>query len=446
MLSRRHLLKQAALAATITIVPRHVLGQGQTPPSEKLNIAGIGVGAQGAVVLKDMADQNIVALCDVDYKYAAKTFATYPKAERFKDYRQMLDKLGKGIEAVVVATPDHMHAPIAMAAMRAGKHAYVEKPMAHSIEEARVMTAFAKEKGLVTQMGQNGHATEGIRQTKEWIEAGAIGNVKEVHAWTDRPGTPKRPWWPQPANLPAGEHPVPPDLDWDLWIGMAKPRPYNPAYCPFVWRGFFDFGTGALGDMAVHNFNPAFFALEPGVPSAAHAKTGPLGKESYPAWQVITFEFPKSAKFPDGLTMVWHDGGLKPDVPADFEGKYTFADNGVLFIGDKGCMIGGGSSGLAGSPRLFPASRRKDFVEPPKTIPRSIGHRQEFVKACKDNKPQDSKAGFWYSGPFVEALLVGNLASRLQKRIEWDGANMKAINAPEADPLIHKTYRKGFEI
>jgi predicted dehydrogenase len=358
----------------------------------------------------------------------------------------MLDKLGKSVDAIVVATPDHMHAPISMAAMRAGKHVYCEKPMAHSIEEARVMTQFAREKGLVTQMGQGGHATEGIRQTKEWIAAGAIGNVREVHAWTDRPGTPKRKWWPQPATLTPGEHPVPPDLDWDLWIGMAKPRAYNPAYCPFVWRGFFDFGTGALGDMAVHNLNPAFFALEPGAPSAAHAKTGPLGKESYPAWQVITFEFPKSAKFPDGLKMVWHDGGLKPERPADFEGKYDFADNGVLFIGDKGCMIGGGSSGLSSAPRLFPASRRKDFVEPPKTIPRSIGHRQEFVQACKDNKPQDAKAGFWYSGPFVEALLVGNLASRLQKRIEWDAANMKATNAPEADALIHKTYRQGFGI
>jgi predicted dehydrogenase len=450
MPTRRRFLKQAALtAATFTIVPRHVLGQGQTPPSEKLNIAGIGVGAQGAVVLRDMADQNIVALCDVDHKYAAKTFAAYPKAERFKDYRVLLDKLGKSFDAVVIATPDHMHAPISMTMMRGGKHTYCEKPMAHSIHEARVMTQFAKEKGLVTQMGQGGHATEGIRLTKEWLDAGAIGRVKEVHAWTDRPGVPKRAWWPQPATRPvAGEAPppVPADLDWDLWIGMAKERPYSPAYHPFVWRGFFDFGTGALGDMAVHNLNPAFYALEPGAPVAASAETGPLGKESYPAWQVITFEFPKSAKFPDGLKMIWHDGGRKPETPADFEGKFSLSDNGVMFVGVKGTMVGGGSSGMASEPRLFPSSRRNEFQKPPKTIPRSIGHRQEFVQACKDGRPQDAKAGFWYSGPFVEALLVGNLATRLQKRIEWDGVNLRATNAPEADALIHKVYRKGFDL
>jgi predicted dehydrogenase len=223
-------------------------------------------------------------------------------------------------------------------------------------------------------------------------------------------------------------------------------RAYNPAYHPFVWRGFFDFGTGALGDMAVHNLNPAFFALEPGAPVAASAQTGPLGADSYPAWQVITFEFPRSEKYPNGLKMTWYDGGRKPEAPADFEGKYSLSDNGVLFVGDKGSMIGGGTSGMGGTPRLFPASRRKEFAEPAKTIPRSIGHRQEFVQACKDNKPQDARAGFWYSGPFVEALLVGNLASRLQKRIEWDAANMKATNAPEADALIHKTYRQGFGI
>jgi predicted dehydrogenase len=450
MINRRGFLKRsAAVAAGFTIVPRHVLGQGQVPPSEKLNIAGVGVGAQGAVVLRDMADQNIVALCDVDYKKAAGTFKAYPKAERFKDYRVMLEKLGKSVDAVMVATPDHMHAPIAMAAMRAGKHVYVEKPMAHSIEEARVMTAFAKEKGLVTQMGQNGHATEGIRQTKEWLAAGAIGAVKEVHAWTDRPGTSKRPWWPQPATQPTATSPVvqvPPDLDWNLWLGMAKERPYHPAYHPFVWRGFFDFGTGALGDMAVHNLNPAFFALEPGAPVAASAETGPLGRESYPAWQIITFEFAKTAERPNGLKMVWYDGGRMPAAPADFEGKFNLPDNGVLFVGEKGTMVGGGTSGLASSPRLFPASRRREFAEPAKTIPRSIGHRQEFVQACKDNKPQDAKAGFGYSGPFVEALLVGNLAVRLQKRIEWDAANMRATNAPEAEALIRKTYRQGFGI
>ena len=450
MINRRRFLKHSAVvAAGFTIVPRHVLGQGQTPPSEKLSIAGVGVGAQGGGVLKDMATENIAALVDVDFRKAAHIFKTYPGAQQFKDYRVMLDKVGKGIDAVMVATPDHMHAPITMAAMRLGKHVYCEKPMAHSIEEARLMTAFAAEKKLVTQMGQGGHATEGIRQTKEWLAAGAIGEVKEVHAWTDRPGTPKRKWWPQPATQPTATSPVmpvPEGLDWDLFIGAARPRPYHPAYHPFAWRGFFDFGTGALGDMAVHNLNPAFFALEPGAVVAASAETGPLGKESYPAWQVITFEFAKTAARPKGLKMVWYDGGRMPEPPQDLEGKFNLPDNGVMFVGEKGTMIGGGSSGLGRSPGIFPVSRRREFAEPPKTLPRSIGHRPEWVKACKDNKPEDAKAGFWYSGPYVESLLVGNLAVRLQKRIEWDAANMRATNAPEAEPLIRKTYRPGFGI
>jgi len=443
-MKRRTFLKTAvaATAAGFTIVPRYVLGgDGVTPPSEKLNIAGIGVGAQGAVVLKDVADQNVGVLVDVDYKKAAGTFKTYPTARVFKDYRVMLDKVGKSIDAVVIATPDHMHAPISMAAMRAGKHVYCEKPMAHSIEEARVMTRFAKEKGLVTQMGQNGHASEGTRQIKEWLAAGAIGAVKEVHGWTDRPGTPKRPWWPQPAVVPAEAETAPENLEWDLWLGAAKERPYHKAYLHFVWRGFFDFGTGALGDMAVHNLDPAWYALELGAPLAASSVSGPLGKESYPAWQEITFEF--AAKGDRGpLKVIWHDGGKLPEPPADLEGKYNLEDNGILFVGEKGTMIGGKGS----SPRLFPTKLRREFVEPPKTIPRSIGHRQEWVKACKDGKPADAKAGFDYSGPFVEMLLVGNLATRLQKRIEWDSENMRATNAPEAEGMIRKSYRRGFEL
>jgi predicted dehydrogenase len=249
-------------------------GQGVTPPSEKL---------------------NIVALVDVDFRKAANTFKTYPKAEVFKDFRVMLDKVGKSVDAVMIATPDHMHAPISMAAMRAGKHVYVEKPMAHSVEEARVMTAYAREHKLVTQMGNNGHAGEGLRQTKEWIDAGAIGVVKEVHGWTDRPadrpGQPGKPWWPQPVTVSDDVETPHAELDWDLWIGAAKERPYHRAYHPHDWRAFFDFGTGALGDMAVHNLDPAWYALDLGAPVAASAESGPLGKDSYPAWQVIRYEF-----------------------------------------------------------------------------------------------------------------------------------------------------------
>jgi predicted dehydrogenase len=438
MMKRRDFLKRAATAAVaFQIVPRHVLGQGQTPPSEKLNIAGIGIGGQGGGVLNDMKGENIIALCDVDWSKAAGTFRNFPNAERYKDYRVMLEKR-KDVEAVVIATPDHMHAPITLAALRAGKHVYVEKPMAHTIEETRVMTRVAKETGLVTQMGNNGHAGEGLRLTREWIQAGAIGNVREVHGWSDRPGK----WWKQPAERPTTTMPVPRDLDWDLWLGCAPPRPYDKAYHPFAWRGWFDFGTGALGDMAVHNLDPAFYALELPAPISAEAHDSGLGKETYAAWQIITFNFAARGNQPP-LKMVWYDGGKMPPKPTDPDSEIDLADNGILFIGDKGTMVGGGWSG---PPKLFPASQRESFKLPPKTIPRSIGHRPEWIKACKEKKPEDAKAGFAYSGPFTEALLVGNLAVRQQKRIEWDSPNLQAKNAPDADSLIRKTYRAGFGI
>jgi predicted dehydrogenase len=437
--SRRHFLRRAAaLGLGFNIIPRHVLGQGLTPPSEKLNIAGIGIGNQGGGVLRDPAisNQNIVALCDVDWNYASGTAKAFPKAERFSDYRVMLEKL-KNCDAVVIGTPDHMHAPITLAALRAGKHVYVEKPMAHTIEEARVMTRVARETGLVTQMGNNGHASEGLRQTREWIQAGAIGKVKEVHCWSDRPGK----WWTQDRERPAAM-PAPDSLDWNLWLGAAPERPYNSCYHPVAWRGWFDFGTGALGDMAIHNLDPAFYALDLDAPVAAESQSSPLKKESYPAWQIITLEFAAKGDRP-ALKVHWYDGGKKPARPAELEAGIEWDDNGILFIGEKGAMLCGG---WCGAPELLPESRMKNFVRPPKTLPRSIGHRAEWVQACKDGKPQDSKAGFAYSGPYTEALLVGNLATRLQKRIEWDAATMRVKNAPEADALIRKHYRDGFGI
>jgi hypothetical protein len=338
----------------------------------------------------------------------------------------------------MVATPDHMHAPIAVAALRAGKHVYVEKPMAHSIEEARLLTQVAHDTGLVTQMGNNGHAGEGLRQTREWIQAGVIGKVRQVHGWSDRPGK----WWKQPAELPADTMPIPPDLDWNLWLGGAPERPFHKAYHPFAWRGWFDFGTGALGDMAVHNLDPAFYALDLGSPTAAEAQHSGLGDGTYPAWQIITFEFPARGDQP-ALTMKWFDGGKLPEKPADLADEVDLADNGILFIGEKGTMLCGGWSG---APRLFPASLRQGFEPPPKTIPRSSGHRSEWIQACKEKRPADAKAGFAYSGPFTEALLVGNLAVRLQSRVEWDARQMRATNLPEAEALIRKKYRSGFGI
>jgi predicted dehydrogenase len=435
---RRHFLKTVAAAAAAQVVSRRVLGgEGNTPPSEKLNIAGIGVGGQGAGDLREMAGENIVALCDVDWKKAAGTFNTYAKAERFRDYRQMLDKC-RSIEAVMIATPDHMHAPITLAALRAGKHVYVEKPMAHTIEEARVMTRVARETGLVTQMGNNGHAGEGLRVTREWLQAGAIGPVREIHCWTDRPGT----FWKQDLDRPSEMPPVPPELDWDLWLGAAPLRPYHPVYHPVAWRGWFDFGTGALGDMAIHNMDPAFYALDLDPPVAAAAQTSPIKRESYPAWQIITYEFAAKGSRP-AVHLVWYDGGKMPPRPKDLDPGMKLEDNGIYFLGEKGTMLCGGWSGM---PRLFPKQLRLEFVHPPKTIPRSPGHRIEWINACKVRRPEDAKAGFAYSGPYTESLLVGSLAVRLQKRIQWDAAAMIAANAPEAETLVRKQYRKGFEI
>ncbi len=438
-MKRRRFLQTvgAATAFSFHVVPRHVLGRGQTPPSEKLNIAGIGVGGQGAGDLREMAGENIIALCDVDWNKAAGTFKTYPKAETFRDYRILLEKRPE-IDAVMIATPDHMHAPITLAALRAGKHVYVEKPMAHSIEEARVMTRVAKETGLVTQMGNNGHAGEGLRLTREWLQAGAIGNVSEIHSWSDRPGK----WWVQNLDRPTDTPPVPEALDWDLFIGAAPMRPYNRKYHPHDWRGWFDFGTGALGDMAIHNMDPAFYALDLGAPTAVEARTSPLKAESYPAWTILRYEFAARGDRP-ALTLTWYDGGKTPPTPRDLGPDAKLADNGIYFVGDKGTMVCGGWSG---PPTLYPETRRKEFSTPAPTLARSIGHRAEWIKACKDHKPEDAKAGFDYSGPFTEALLVGNLALRLQKRVEWDPVAMHSPNSPDADPLIRKRYRNGFGI
>jgi predicted dehydrogenase len=437
-ISRRRFLGGTAAAAAFTIVPRHVLGgPGQTPPSEKLNIAGIGIGGQGSGDLKDMESENIIALCDVDADKAARVFQRYPKAKRYVDYREMLEK-EKGIEAVMIATPDHHHAPATLFAMRAGKHVYVEKPMAHTIAEARLMTKVARETGLVTQMGNNGHAGEGLRLTYEYIQDGAIGKVAEVHVWSDRPAG----WWPQGIERPTDTPPVPEGLEWDLWLGPAPSRPYNPAYVPFKWRGWYDFGTGALGDMAVHNADPAFFCLDLGAPESVEAETSKVMSETYPSWQILTYNFAARGDRP-AVTMKWYDGGKKPPRPEEMAEGEELDGNGILFVGDKGKMV---CPGWAGAPTLLPKSRMEEYPKPPQRLPRSPGHRQEWIDACKAGDPKGALAGFAYSGPFTEALLVGILPVRLGKKIEWDSKNMKATNAPEADALIDKSYREGWKI
>lgn len=451
-LSRRELVGAAAAVAAFTFVPKHVLGAaGQPSANNKLNIAGIGVGGRGASDIDGVSSENIAFLCDADLKQASGTIKKHPSAKIYRDFREMLEKENKNIDAVVIGAPDHIHAPAAIMAMKMGKHVYCEKPMAHSIYEARRMTQVAKETGVVTQMGNQGHAGEGLRLYWEYIHAGMIGTVKEVHVWSDRAGTPERAWWPQGIGRPTETAPVPENLDWDLWLGPARWRPYakfpngrggEATYCPFNWRGWWDFGCGAIGDMAVHNADPAFFALELGAPTAVQAVTSPVNDETLPVWNIITFEFPAKGDRPP-VKLTWYDGAKLPPKPADLEGNLNLGDNGILFVGDKCSLLGGSHAGV---PRIIPETKRKEMGRPPKSLPRSRGHHEEWIDACKANKPQDAKSGFWYAGPFVEALLVGNLAVRLQKRVEWDSVKMRSPNCPEADNYITKFYRNGFDL
>jgi len=438
-ISRRELLGAAAAVAAFTYVPKRVLA---ASPNSKLNIAGIGVGGRGASDIKGVSSENIVALCDVDEKRAGKTFEQYSNARKYKDFRRMLEKEEKNIDAVVIGAPDHIHTPAAIRAMRMGKHVYCEKPMAHTIWEARRMTQVAKEMGVVTQMGNQGHAGEGLRLYKEYIDDGAIGTVREVHVWSDRAGTPDRAWWPQGIERPKGSEPVPETLDWNLWLGPARWRPYNSAYCPFKWRGWYDFGCGALGDMAVHNADPAFFALDLDAPVAVSAKSSEVTEETFPKWNIITYEFAAKGSRP-AINMTWYDGGKLPPRPAQLEEGLRLGSNGILIVGDKAALLGGSH---AGTPRIIPEAKRKAYGQPPKTLPRSPGHHKEWIEACKAGKPEDAKSGFWYAGPFTEALLVGNLAIRLQKRVEWDSKTLRSPNCPEADNLVTQFYRVGWEI
>ncbi len=427
-------------ALTWSVLPRHVIGaQGQPSPSDKLNVASVGIGGQGGGVtsaLSKLPNVNIVALCDVQRSHEARMAKEYPNRPFFQDYRVMLEEV-KGIDAIMVATPDHWHAPIALAAMRLGKHVYCEKPLTHTIEEARLMARVAAETQVVTQMGNAGHAGEGLRQTKEWIDAGVIGNVTEVHTWSDRPG---KFWQTQGKPRPTGSSPVPSTLDWNLWLGPAADRPYHPDYAPRQWRGFFDFGCGALGDMMVHNADPAWYALELGAPSSVEAETGPTNPDTFPEWTIVTWNFAARGKR-GPVKVIWYDGGKKPPLPPGSESDRTLDDNGIYFVGERGVILCGGWSK---EPRLVPDSSMASFDPPKPTIPRSVGHHLEWVNACIAGKPEDAKAGFWYSAPYTESLLVGVLPIRLGKRIEWDATAMRATNAPEADVLIRKSYRAGF--
>ncbi|MHC4618790.1 MAG: Gfo/Idh/MocA family protein [Planctomycetota bacterium] len=435
-MNRRDFLLSGTAAAAFTIVPRHVLGGPRyTAPSEKLNIAGIGVGGKGAGDIGAVSTENIVALCDVDDKRAGETFEKYPKAKKYRDFRRMLEK-EKNIDAVVVATPDHVHAPASMMAIKMGKHVYCEKPLTHSIYEARMLTEAARKYKVATQMGNQGHSGEGARLICEWIWAGAIGKVREVHAWTDRP------IWPQGIERPEETPPVPPTLAWDLWLGPAPERPYHPAYLPFKWRGWWDFGTGALGDMACHIIDPVFWALKLGYPTSVEAVSTKVNSETAPTASIIYYEFPAREGMP-AVRLTWYDGELMPARPQELEeGRRMGSRNGgALFVGDKGKLV----CGCYGkNPRLIPERKMQAFERPAKTIPRVKGHHEDWVQACKGGKPACSN--FDYAGPLTEVVLLGNLALRTGKGLDWDGRNMRVTNVPEANQYVRREYRAGWTL
>jgi predicted dehydrogenase len=431
----------AVATAGFTILPSFVVsGLGHTNPSDKLNIAGIGIGGIGRRKLDAVKSQNIVALADVDWKYAGKTFNDYSDAKKYTDYRKMLDEMHKDIDAVIVATPDHTHAVAAYAAMALGKHVYVEKPLTHSVYESRILTLAAQKYGVATQMGNQGSSGEGIRQICEWIWAGEIGEIKEVHAWTNRP------IWPQGLQRPDGVDQIPDTLDWDLFIGPAPYRPFNHVYHPWNWRAWWDYGTGALGDMACHILDPVFKALKLQYPTAIEGTSSQVNTESAPIAEIVHYTFPErkvvpkevKIKLPE-VKVSWYDGGLMPPRPAELpEGVQMGRDNngGVLFVGTKGKIMCGC---YAKDP--FILGRENNPPKVAATLPRvKESHEMDWVRACKEDKKSrvETSSNFAHSGPFNEMVVIGTTAVRLQdlrRKLLWDGVNMKFTNIKDDDQI-----------
>jgi predicted dehydrogenase len=418
-------------------------GPRNIPPSEKLNIAGIGVGGMGGSNLRQLGSENIVALCDVDHNYAAGTFKRYPKAKVYTDYRKMLEKQ-KDIDAVVIATPDHTHAVISMEAMRRGKHVYCQKPLTHDVYESRMLAKTAKETGVATQMGIQGHSDEGIRLIREWIEDGAIGEVREVDAWCSLSYYPfgHAGWSSKWSRRPKETPPVPSTLDWDLWLGPAPERPYHPAYHPAVWRCWWDFGCGMMGDRGAHTLDPVCWALKLKNPTSVEATSLDLNQDSHPVASIVTYQFGARGDLPP-VKLTWYDG-LRAPRPEELEDgrRMGHVEGGALFKGSKGKIIAGVYGEGA---RLIPENRMKEYKQPPKTIPRVKGsHEMDWVRACKSGQP--AGADFEYSGPLTEVCLLGNVARRIDARIEWDPVNMKVTNLPEADKYVRTQYREGWSL
>lgn len=463
-LNRRQFLATTAVSATaFMVVPGSVLGlRGATSPNEKLNLAGVGIGGQGASDLANLESENIVALCDVDKRYAAGTFRKYSTAKQFTDYRKMLDEM-KEIDGVVVATPDHHHAFAAMEAIKRGKHVYCEKPLTHSVWEARVLARAARDAKVATQMGNQGQASEDTRRLQELVWSGVIGPVREAHIWTDRPSQGLfNEYWPQGVARPKDTPPLPDTLDWDLWLGPAPERPFHPAYLPFKWRGWWDFGTGALGDIGCHAMDPVFRALKLGAPLNVQGCSTRVNTETFPLGSFVTYQFAARSAEPQTINchprtltgaaagavampackLVWYDGGLRPPRPEGLPNGEVMGDNGRLLVGDKGFILGN---------KVFPASCAKEAAEVEAQLPRSVGHYKEWVVACKGG--QAAGANFDWAGPLAESVLLGNVALRVQLRedltlcrLEWDSESLKVTNLDEANKFIRRDYRSGWNL
>ena len=444
-ISRRRFVTTTAATGLFSMVPRHLPGApGQTPPGGKLNIAVIGLGVMGSSNVKACAKENIVALCDVDHHNAADSFKAFPKAAVHKDYRVMLEKQ-KDIDAVLIATPDHTHAVIAMAALLAGKHVFCQKPLTHDIYESRMLAKAAKDAGVVTQMGIQGHSQEGLRLICEWIWAGAIGTVREVDAWCALSYSPHgHAWWSSPlGDRPKDGLAVPTDLDWDLWLGPAPERPYHRCYHPSVWRCWWDFGCGMMGDRGAHTLDSVLSALKLGAPTSIEG-SGIVGgnAEVHPDKAVVVYQFPEREGLPP-LKLTWYEG-QEPPRPKELEDGRGLPDGGgVLFKGDKGTIV----CGVYGdSPRLIPETAMKAFQRPEKTLPRIKGsHEQNWIDAIKAGTK--ASADFSYSGPLTELALLGNLAKRFpDQKLLWNNELMKVTNLDAANEWVRRPYRKGWSL
>jgi len=463
-MSRRDFMASAAAMAAFTIVPRYVLGgPGKIPSSEKINLAFIGTGGQGIVNMKKLLnfpDIQVTAVCDVnkisDYSefyfggtaghqparqiaekfYSEKKLpGKYKGIDTYIDFREMLQQR-KDIDAVLVATPDHVHAVASMMAMKMGKHVYCEKPLTNTVYESRKLGDAARKYKVATQMGNQGQASEGTRLMCEWIWDGAIGPVRQVYAWTDRPGG----RWPQGVDRPKETPPAPKTLDWDKWLCVAPYRSYHPIYLPFTWRGWCDFGTGSLGDMGCHVLDPVFRALKLGHPTSVRAESTTFNHDSYPAASTVYYEFPARIDMPP-VKLTWYDGGRLPERPDELEAGRKMPESGTIFVGDKGKII---SDEYSGAPRIIPESKMKAYKRPPKTLPRSAGHHKEWIEACKGGKPAGSN--FVFASFLTEVVLLGNVALRAGKKLYWDGPNMMVTNVPEANAYLHRSYRAGWTL